>query len=63
MLPVWVSQYGFGEPWVLAGFFSYIEGDDYPTCGQPGFPCPPGGECCATEDVPMTCANARCRAE
>ncbi|MBI5542586.1 MAG: hypothetical protein HY901_01760 [Deltaproteobacteria bacterium] len=63
MVPVWVSQYGGREPWVLAGFFTFSRGD-YPTCVQPGFACGSQGsgqECCATEEVPMACIAGRCR--
>lgn len=61
MLPVWVSQYGFSEPWVLAGFFSWIAGDDYPSCVQPGLACAEGYACCETAGVPMACRSDRCR--
>jgi hypothetical protein len=61
-VPVWVSQYGGAEPWVLAGFFSYTS--DYPpACVQPGFPCVDSGPCCQTADVPVTCTGGRCRME
>jgi hypothetical protein len=63
MLPVWVSQYGFSEPWVLAGFFSWIANDDYPTCVQPGFSCAADAACCETADVPMACRSGQCRRE
>jgi hypothetical protein len=60
--PVWVSQYGGGEPWVLAGFFEWV-GSGYPAgCVQPGFPCGDDtGTCCETGDVPMGCVEGRCR--
>jgi hypothetical protein len=59
--PVWVSQYGGNEPWVLAGFFTYTTGE-YPSCVQPGYPCTEPDSCCETDDVPMTCADdGRCR--
>jgi hypothetical protein len=58
--PVWVSQYGGGDPWVLAGFFTFSRGD-YPTCVQPGYPCGAGATCCATAEVPMACVAGRCR--
>lgn len=60
MEPIWVSQYGGDEPWVLAGFFTFSLGD-YPTCVQPGHPCLSGTTCCETEDVPMACVAGRCR--
>jgi hypothetical protein len=61
MVPVWVSQYGGGDPWVLAGFYTWSTGD-YPSCVQPGFLCgAPGQECCQTTDVPMACVAGRCR--
>ena len=63
MLPVWVSQYGFGEPWVLAGFFSWIDGDDPPSCTQPGLACDADRPCCETGEVPMSCQGGRCRRE
>jgi hypothetical protein len=59
MVPVWVSQYGGIEPWVLAGFFTY-SGGVYPECVQPGFPCGDGWPCCETSDVPMACTSGRC---
>ena len=58
-VPVWVSQYGGTEPWVLAGFFTFSSGD-YETCVQPGFPCAPTQACCATGDVPVACVSGRC---
>ena len=62
MLAVWVSQYGLGEPWVLAGFFSWIAGDQYPTCLQPGMPCDDAERtCCETSDAPMSCQAGRCQ--
>ena len=60
MDPVWVSQYGGGEPWVLAGFYTW-SGGVYPECVQPGYPCGPDQGCCETIDVPMTCQDGRCR--
>jgi len=60
--PVWVSQYGGNEPWVLAGFFSYMT-EGYPSCVQPGFPCGDTQVCCETTDVPMACVAGRCRME
>jgi hypothetical protein len=60
MEPVWVSQYGGGDPWVLAGFFTFSAGE-YPTCGQPGYPCRAGTTCCETADVKMGCVAGRCR--
>lgn len=60
MVPVWVSQYGGNEPWVLAGFFTWTSGD-YPSCVQPGYPCGIDQPCCETSDVPMTCQGGRCR--
>jgi hypothetical protein len=60
LAPVWVSQYGGGDPWVLAGFFTFSAGD-YPTCVQPGNPCSAGTTCCETPDVPMGCVAGRCR--
>jgi hypothetical protein len=61
MAPVWVSQYGGDDPWVLAGFFTFSEGDYPTTCVQPGYPCISSTACCATPDVPMGCAAGRCR--
>lgn len=60
-VPVWASQYGGGGPWVLAGFFSWLDGD-YPACIQPGMICGADFPCCATADVPMACVDGRCRA-
>ena len=62
-VPVWVSQYGGDEPWVLAGFFAY--GADVATCIQPGYPCGDGTTvaCCETPDVPMSCRSGRCLRE
>jgi hypothetical protein len=60
MEPVWVSQYGGGDPWVLAGFFTFSTGE-YPTCTQPGYPCSATTTCCETPDVPMGCVAGRCR--
>lgn len=60
MFPVWVSQYGGNEPWVLAGFFTFSSGD-YPTCVQPGYPCDIDRPCCETPDVPMICQAGRCQ--
>lgn len=62
MVPVWLSQYGGGEPWVLAGFYTYSAGD-YPTCVQPGYPCGATDTCCETTEVPMACIGGRCRHE
>jgi hypothetical protein len=60
--PVWVSQYGGGEPWVLAGFFEWLDGGYPAGCGQPGFPCGDDmGPCCESQDVPMACVEGRCR--
>jgi hypothetical protein len=60
MVPVWVSQYGGNEPWVLAGFFTYSSGV-IPSCVQPGFLCGESDTCCETDDVPMACVGGRCR--
>ena len=61
-VPVWVSQYGGGDPWVLAGFFDWIVGGYPEGCTQPGFPCEPASStCCQTQDVPMACIQGRCR--
>lgn len=60
MVPVWVSQYGGNEPWVLAGFYTWTSGD-YPSCVQPGYPCGAEQPCCETSEVPMTCQAGRCR--
>lgn len=60
--PVWVSQYGGGEPWVLAGFFLASLGDLW-DCVQPGFWCGPEEECCTTDLVPITCQQGRCRGQ
>lgn len=59
MEPIWVSQYGGREPWVLAGFFRF--GGEPPTCVQPGFQCEDARGCCETAAVPMTCTAGRCR--
>lgn len=59
MYPIWVSQYGGGGPWVLAGMFTY-SGGIIPDCIQPGFHCTPNDECCNTPQVPVTCQNGRC---
>ncbi len=59
LAPVWVSQYGGREPWVLAGFFRF-GGEAPAACVQPGFPCGPE-PCCETEAVPMACTAGRCR--
>lgn len=58
--PVWVSQYGGDEPWVLAGFFTF-SGGVLPECVQPGYPCLEGQPCCETPEVPMACVSGRCR--
>jgi hypothetical protein len=62
MVPVWVSQYGGAEPWVLSGFYSYTP-DTPPACVQPGFPCQAADPCCQTADVPMACTGGRCLME
>ncbi len=59
-VPVWVSQYGGNDPWVLAGFLTWSDGT-YPSCMQPGYPCGPQQPCCETLDVPMACVAGRCR--
>ena len=56
---VLVSQYGGGEPWVLAGFFTYSAGD-IDDCVQPGYACGVGDTCCSTSAVPVTCHANRC---
>jgi len=62
MVPVWVSQYGGNEPWVLAGFFDWYASGYAEGCTQPGYPCTPDiGPCCETPDVPMKCIEGRCR--
>lgn len=59
-VPVWVSQYGGGAPWVLAGFFTFSRGDA-PICVQPGYPCSgTAAPCCESADVPMACSSGRC---
>ena len=61
-VPVWVSQYGGNDPWVLAGFFDWYSGGYPPACTQPGYPCSADtGPCCQTPDVPMACVAGRCR--
>jgi hypothetical protein len=60
MLPVWSSQYGFGKPFVLAGFFSYTDGEA-PSCVQPGFQCDGNQDCCDTPEVPLSCTLGRCQ--
>lgn len=58
---VWVSSYGFGEPWVLAGFFFWKEDvDEWEECIQPGWSCGGGFPCCETPEVPMMCEAGRC---
>jgi hypothetical protein len=58
---VWVSAYGFGPPWVLAGFFFWQQDPhQWEGCVQPGFPCNENASCCQTEDVPTVCENGRC---
>ncbi|MGC4121921.1 MAG: hypothetical protein QM765_46535 [Myxococcales bacterium] len=59
-VPVFVSQYGGGDPWVLAGFFTF-SGGALPSCTQPGFACVEGQECCETPEVPVSCVAGRCR--
>jgi hypothetical protein len=62
MVPVWVSQYGGGDPWVLAGFFDWYTSGYPEACTQPGYPCAADiGPCCETPDVPMACTGGRCR--
>jgi hypothetical protein len=62
MVPVWVSQYGGVEPWVLAGFFDWYTTGYPEACNQPGYPCSADmGPCCQTQDVPMACIEGRCR--
>lgn len=58
---VWVSSYGFSDPWTLAGFFFWQEDPyEWEGCVQPGFPCGGQGLCCETPDVPMRCHQGRC---
>ena len=59
-VPVWVSQYGGNDPWILAGFFHYVT-DEAPHCVQPGYPCDWGPTCCQTAAVPMACRAGRCQ--
>jgi hypothetical protein len=59
-VPVWISQYGGDEPWVLAGFFSYVTGA-VESCVQPGLSCSGNQLCCETAEVPMVCEAGRCR--
>jgi hypothetical protein len=62
MVPVWVSQYGGGDPWVLAGFFDWYSSGYPEACTQPGYPCSADNSpCCQTVDVPMSCIQGRCR--
>jgi hypothetical protein len=62
MVPVWVSQYGGGDPWVLAGFFDWYASGYPEACTQPGYPCAADmGPCCETLEVPMQCTAGRCR--
>ena len=56
--PVWVSQYGGGDPWVLAGFLGV---SDQPlSCTQPGYPCSANDDCCQDADTPVECVGGRC---
>ena len=62
MVPVWASQYGGADPWVLAGFFDWFSAGYPAACNQPGYPCGGNlGTCCETPDVPMACVQGRCR--
>jgi hypothetical protein len=62
LVPVWVSQYGGNEPWVLAGFFEWYSGPYAQGCTQPGYPCSAEtSACCESADVPMGCVGGRCR--
>ncbi len=61
-VPIFVSQYGSSDDWILAGFFTYGAGD-IDTCTQPGYPCTGVADCCGTSDAPVTCSSGRCRAQ
>jgi hypothetical protein len=59
MRPIFVSQYGPSEPWVLAGFFTW-SGGVVNECIQPGFHCTPDDTCCSTPQLNVTCQDDRC---
>jgi hypothetical protein len=61
-VPIFVSQYGMSDSWVLAGFFTYSAGD-IDTCIQPGYPCAGTTDCCSTSDALVACSSGRCRAK
>jgi hypothetical protein len=61
-MPIYISQYGSTDSWVLAGFFTY-SGGDTDTCIQPGYPCADSESCCTTSDAPVSCSSWRCRAQ
>jgi hypothetical protein len=56
--PVWVSQYGGGDPWVLAGFLG--ASSDPLSCTQPGYSCSAAAECCEDPGAPVDCVGGRC---
>jgi len=59
---IWVSQYSGGEPFALAGFYTF-EGGVEVGCQQPGFACNEGHPCCETAEVPMLCESGICHQE
>jgi len=60
--PLWVSQYSGGEPWVLAGVLHVVaEGQQPPSCVQPGFPCASSADCCIAPGLTLTCRDDRCQ--
>ncbi|MBI5531664.1 MAG: IPT/TIG domain-containing protein [Deltaproteobacteria bacterium] len=61
-VPIFVSQYGSSDSWVLAGFFTYSAGD-IDQCIQPGYPCTAAADCCSASDAPVSCTSGRCRAK
>jgi hypothetical protein len=57
--PVWVSQYGGGEPLVLAGILTI--GGTEPTCTQPGRACTRDADCCDAPGLDLACVEGHCR--
>lgn len=59
--PVWVSQYGGGDPWVLAGILTV--GGAPSSCAQPGYPCVAADDCCQADGVTVACDAGHCLAD